>query len=148
MPGSSNQCHAELNRSQTGCVETLLAVNRNSEIMKRTILALATVALVFAGAHSARAGDNGWCVAGKVFTGLAVAGAVASAFAPPPVYAYPPAPVYYTTPAPVVVYSAPPAPVYVAPPAPVVVYRRPVYSAPVVGIRFGFGGYHHHHRHW
>jgi hypothetical protein len=126
--------------------------------MKKTILTLVAAGLVAgAGLQSAKAHDDGWSVAGKVFTGIAAASVVAQAFAPPPTY--------YTYPAPPVAYSAPsygapayaaPPTVYVAPPRPVIVYRPPVYAAPVyaapaVSLNFRFGGgYHHyyHHGHW
>jgi hypothetical protein len=144
--------------------------------MKRITIALMTLAVAGAGLTKAQAGNREWATAGKVLTGV-VAGAVivkalepkpvyvyssgynyapvytyAPAPAPPPVvYAPAPAPVAYA-PAPAVVYAPPPtvvyapAPVVYAPP-PVVVYRPAYCPPPVVRVNFGFGGYHHHHRH-
>ncbi len=128
--------------------------------MKKTILTVATLALVAAGVQNARAGDREWAVAGKVLTGVVAASVITHALAPRPVYSYSYAPAYsYPPPAPQIVYQAPPAPVYVAPPAPVyvapprpvIVYRQPVYvaPAPVIGFRVGVGvGFRHRHGCW
>ena len=122
--------------------------------MKRTILVVATVALVVAGLQNARAGEHEWALAGKVLTGVAAASAVGYALASGPVYytapacAYAPAPPVACAPPVSRVYVPAPAPqVYVAPPAPVVVYRAPVCVAPpVVDFRFTWGGGYHHRR--
>ncbi len=118
--------------------------------MKRMILVLTVVAFVAAGVQTTRA-DGGWCIAGKVLTGVAAGLVVGQALAPRPVYYTAPAPAYYAAPGygyaysyaapapPPVVYSAP-APVVYAAPAPVVVYPRPVYVARPAA-RFGYGYY-------
>jgi hypothetical protein len=125
--------------------------------MKTLIAALIATAMLTAGAQRACAHDHGWSTAGKVLTGVAIGGAVASAFQPAPVYAAPA--VVYSQPqvvyAPAPVYQPAPAPVYVAAP-PVVVYAPPVYyprpapyywGGPVVSFRFGYGGGHGHYHH-
>ena len=81
--------------------------------MKTAVFAVTVAALSSAAMLPASAGDREWATAGKVLTGVAVAGVLADAFRPH----YAP-PVVYTTvsaPAPRVVYV----------PAPVV-YARPV----------------------
>ena len=124
--------------------------------MKKTLIAVLTAAAVLTlGAPRVSAHDCGWATAGKILTGVAIGGAVATALSPPPpAVVYAPAPVVYT-PAPAVTYvtapvvTAAPAPVYVRP-APVVVYSAPLYYAPryywgppVVSFRVGYGCHHH-----
>jgi hypothetical protein len=132
--------------------------NEMKNFMKSLIAVLTASAVLSLGAQQAKA-DCAWATAGKVLTGMAIGGAIASAFAPAPhvVYtappvAYAPAPVYGYTPAPV----AAPAPVYNQS-APAVVYTAPAvvyapypyyyYGAcrPVVSVRFGCGGGHYYH---
>ena len=130
--------------------------------MKKTILTLAMVSLVAAGAQTAKAGDCGWTTAEKVLTGLTAATLVAQSLVPhstaytrsysatPVVYATPPAPVCVAPP--VRPCLGVPATVYVAPAAPVVVVRPRVYAAPVPAVRVNVRvhAYHHdyHHSHW
>jgi hypothetical protein len=119
--------------------------------MKKTILALTTVALVSATLPRAAAGDREWATAGKVLTGVLAFGALAHALdaschrtevvyvpvptlLPPPVYVQaPPAVVAIPPPRPVCYRPAPvyvqPAPVYVATAA-VYAQPAPVYAAP------------------
>lgn len=107
--------------------------------MKTAVFAVTVAALSSAAMLPASAGDREWATAGKVLTGVAVAGVLADAFRPhyePPVVyttVSAPAPVVYAPACPptTVVYEAPapvcytPAPRVVYVPAPVV-YGRPV----------------------
>ena len=62
--------------------------------MKKIILAVAILAVVAAGAQTARAGDREWAVAGKVLTGVAAASVISHALAPRLAYSYSYAPAY------------------------------------------------------
>jgi hypothetical protein len=134
--------------------------------MKKTILALTTLAIAGAGIQNASAGgcggnscgSCGWSTAGQVLAGVTAGLAIGSALAPRPTYYVAPAPVAYPAPGygytyayvapapPPVVYAPParvvypaPAPVVYVAPAPVVVYRPPVYVAsPTVNVSFGY----------
>lgn len=93
--------------------------------MRKLVLsALATVAVLIAGAHLGVPAAH----AGNVSFGISIGVPF-----PAPVYVAP-APVYY-----------PPPPVYYAPPAPVYYAPRVVYPAPVF---VGGHGHWHGHRHW
>ena len=108
--------------------------------MKKIILAITVLALAAAGIQTAKAGDRGWGVAGKVFAGAMVADAINHAVIDArygPAY-YRPAPVanygyHYGYCAPGVVYAPP---VYCAP--------APLFFAPRFGRDFG----HFRHGHW
>jgi hypothetical protein len=136
--------------------------------MKKTILALTTLAIAGAGVQTASAGGHGcgsggscgWSTAGQVLAGVTAGLVIGQALAPRPAYYVAPAPVYYPAPGygyaysyrpparPAVVYRAParvvyaaPAPVVYAAPVPVVAYRPPVYVAPpAVSVSFGYYG--------
>ena len=96
--------------------------------MKTAVLTVALVALGSAAMIPAQAGDREWATAGKVLTGVAVAGVLTDAFRPH----YAPPVVYSPVPAPTVIYAAPPTVVY-ATPAPVVYVAAPAYCGrPVV----------------
>ena len=124
--------------------------------MKKISIALSLLALTGSQVQTVSAGEQEWATAGKVLTGLFAAQAVASVFAPPPVYQttvyYPGGPVYSAAPAYVVAQPpayVQPAPVYVAQP-PVAYYAPPAYvqpypgyyyaPRPVFSFNFGFGG--------
>jgi len=121
--------------------------------MKKIIIAVTALAITAASFQSARAGDREWATVGKILTGVAVAGVVASAVdtrhsSYTVTYSsHSPAPVRYI-PAPVVCAPAPvvcaPAPRVVYVPAPVVYRPQPVYVttyAPREHRGHGYGHY-------
>lgn len=112
--------------------------------MKTAVLLATVAALSSAVVTPTFAGDREWATAGKVLTGVAVAGVLADAFRPHCETSV----VYAPAPAPVVVspVCAPPSVVYV--PTPPVCYTAPtrvVYvPAPVIYARpVNYGGYWH-----
>ena len=107
--------------------------------MKKISIALSLLALTGSQVQTVSAGEQEWATAGKVLTGVFAAQAVASVFAPPPVYQttvyYPGGPVYAAAPAYVAAQPpayVQPAPVYVAQP-PVAYYAPPAYVQPYPG---------------
>ena len=128
--------------------------------MKKMILT-GTVVLALAGAglSSARAGDREWATAGKVLTGVAVAGLIVAASDGHAQYSvnysygapayYPPAPPchYYPAPPPVV-YCPPPAPRVVYCPPPVVYYAPPVACYPARPVVYYHPNKWRHHEQW
>ncbi len=99
--------------------------------MKTAVIVATVVALGSAAFVPASAGDREWATAGKVLTGVAVAGVFVDAFRPREM-----APVVYSSCAPAPVYCAP-APRVVYVPAPVVC-GRPVYYGSY-GYSYGYG---------
>jgi hypothetical protein len=142
-----------LNKDQIIASDTVVVNERQN--MKKMILAAAMILTVAAaGVQTANAGDRQWATVGKILTGAIVVDAIAhTVVAPAPVcrsysYSYSTPGYGYCPPPPRRVICASPAPVVVYRP-PVCVARVPVYYAPQVSVRMGYGGerQHHHFRH-
>ena len=125
------------------------------------------LAVFSAGVSKAHAGDREWATAGKVLTGVAVAGALHNIFAPRHEVVYTSYPQQVVVQQPVVVQQVATQPVQtqvvmqygptqtiVVPAQPTVVYQPVVYQtapvvvyaapAPMVYTRPCYGGFHHH----
>ena len=112
--------------------------------MKTAVIVATVTALGSAAFVPAYGGDREWATAGKVLTGVAVAGVLVDAFRPhevgPVVYSScPPAPVVTYSSGPVV-YSAVPAPVVCVPPPRVIYVPAPVmYARPAHYGSYSYG---------